>query len=91
MRTPEEIAAWQLQCFGCTEQESKDGITQLAEFHGYGDPGREGAANMALASILSDVQELIERDHKEEARQYLNRVKHALFGAGSIQLWQSRR
>jgi len=57
----------------------------LSEFH---EGSHCGAANMALGSILSDVQELIARGDKEDARQYLNRVKDALFNAAPITLWQ---
>jgi hypothetical protein len=87
MRTPQEQADWELQCYGCTGEQCRAGIDQLVEFT---NAGRPGPANMALGSILSDVQELIERDRKEEARQYLNRVKNAIFNAGPITLWQER-
>lgn len=86
-RTPEQQNAWELQCYGCTGQEARNGIDQLVEFTNCGKPG---AANMALGSILSDVQELVERGRKEEARQYLNRVKMAIFQAQPITLWADR-
>lgn len=38
----------------------------------------EGDALGMVRSMLSDVQEMIERDMKEEARQQLNRVKYLL-------------
>ncbi|MBO0784346.1 MAG: hypothetical protein J2P37_36550 [Ktedonobacteraceae bacterium] len=88
MRTPEDQAAWELQCYGCTQAESKAGIDQLVAFT---NAGRTGPANMALGSILSDVQELIARGRNEEARQYINRVKYAIFNAKPIELWQEER
>lgn len=70
--------------FGCTAQESKEGLDQLAKFY-FGD------ANMALVKLLSDVQELITHPNEfdlEVARQCLNRAKQAITQAGPIQLWQ---
>jgi len=39
---------------------------------------QQGPALWMARSMLSDVQEMIERDMKEEARQTLNRVKYLL-------------
>jgi len=78
---------WQLQCYGCTEAEARHGIDELAAFCGF---GRTVNANMALGSILSDVQELIERGRSNEARQYINRVKCAIFNAAPMTLWQQK-
>lgn len=89
-REPAEQAAWEEQCFGCSQAQSRHGINRLVEFTAAGS-GRE-AANMAIGSILSDVQSMIERPTEknlEQARQYLNRVKDAIFNASPILLWKA--
>ena len=73
--------AQQRAMYGCTEAECRKGIDQHVEFFHHN-------ANMALGSILSDVQELIAMGHSETARQYLNRVKMAIFEAQPIKLWK---
>ena len=95
-RSPEEQAAWALQCYGCSEAEHRAGISHLADQY-------LGNTNMALGSILSYVQELIsmadvglsnrrrESQALERARQHLNRVKSAIFEAGPIHFWQRRQ
>jgi hypothetical protein len=84
MRTPAEQTAWEQQCYGCTQAEARHGIDELVKFNNIGRPG---GANMSLGSILSDVQELIAMGQTERARQYLNRVKYAIFNAAPITLW----
>ena len=77
---------WQMQCFGCPQELHRAGIKKLikeTDFHG------DRGAGPALGSILSDVQELIARpseENLERARQYLNRVKDALFSAKPIEI-----
>lgn len=83
--TDEEQKTWEQQCFGCTQVEARNGIDRLVEFN---NAGRCGPANMSLGSILSDAQELMERTRYDEARQYLNRVKMAIFDAAEIWLWK---
>lgn len=85
-------AAWEVDCFGCTQQESRNGIdahvaSQLTHL------GND--VNVALMSILSDAQQLIEIGSNQpaggclnRARQYLNRVKDALSSAAPIELWK---
>lgn len=71
----------QRKMFGCTTAECQHGLERHTKFY--------HNANMALGSILSDVQELIARpteQNLETARQYLNRVKKALFEAQPITL-----
>ncbi len=86
-----------IQVFGCSQAESRAGIDTLVDHL----PTHSGGANMALGSILSDVQELIDSvsrraeatrpsdvERLERARQYLNRVKDAIFNAMPIELWR---
>jgi hypothetical protein len=75
---------FELEMFGCTQNESRAGINQLATM-----PTHGGAANAALTSILSDVQEMMNHGPtgREKARQYLNRVKDALIHSAPIELW----
>lgn len=56
------------ECYGCNPHEFKQSVKDSLTFE-------FGGMKMAITSILSDVQEMIARDMKEEARQYLNRVK----------------
>lgn len=76
---------WELKCFGCSTAQAREGIDQLVRFN---NAGRDGPANMSLGSILSDAQELMAMGRIDEARQYLNRVKMAIFEAAPITLWQ---
>lgn len=74
----------QVEIFGCTQAASRAGIDDLVSkqhSHHGNDAGR------ALASILSDAQSLMEMGRTNEARQYLNRVKDALFDAAPFALW----
>ena len=89
----EERLKIELQCYGCTREQHRDGINRLVDV----SHPRLGGANMALGSILSDVQSMLEFAYEEAqqgsarsldvARQHLNRVKDALFNAAPITLW----
>lgn len=76
--------------YGCTEQQMAEAVEQRMQFitHGdYIDPsGRSSRRDMIVASLLSDVQEMIDPDYgpvdwsrAEDARQALNRAKWILF------------
>ena len=68
--TPEQLAR-SILFYGCNIEEFMDSVkTSLAyEIHG---------PSLIMASLLSDAQEMIERDMKEEARHNLNKVKYIL-------------
>lgn len=51
------------------------GVEAIGKWHDMNSELTFGDDKMLLASMLSDVQEMIERDMKEEARQTLNRAK----------------
>jgi hypothetical protein len=75
-----------LLVFGCPQADHRKGLDKLVADTMSHLPG----ANLALASILSDVQELIAIDRAdtlEEARVLLNRIKDALINADPIVLW----
>ena len=71
--TKEELNRSQ-QMFGCDIEEFMESVTSSPIFELTG-PG------MVIASILSDVQEMIEHNMKEEARQHLNIAKHIIFNS----------
>jgi hypothetical protein len=54
--------------YGCTEEELRAGVENCITF-------KLSGAEMMTVSVLSDAQELIDMDRKEEARQYINRAK----------------
>ena len=74
----------QIEMFGCTQAASRHGIDDLVSRQ-YSRHGNDAAR--ALASILSDAQSLMEMGRIDAARQYLNRVKDALFDAAPFTLW----
>ena len=51
------------------------GVEAIGKWYDMNSELTFGDDKMLLASMLSDVQEMIERDMKEEARQTLNRAK----------------
>jgi hypothetical protein len=63
--------------FGCDIDKFEESVL---ESHTY----RNSGGGMVLMSLLSDVQEMIERDNKEDARQLVNRVKFLISNAGQI-------
>ena len=71
--TEEELKQSQ-QMFGCDIEKFMESVTSSPIFELTG-PG------MVIASILSDVQEMIEHNMKEEARQHLNIAKHIIFNS----------
>lgn len=71
--TEEELRRSQ-QMFGCNIETYMESVTSSITYKLTG-PG------MVIASILSDVQEMVERDMKEEARQHLNIAKHIIFAS----------
>lgn len=64
--TTEEKNQFDLQCYGMSEQEALEDLTEQSEFSG---------KEMLLYSMLSDVQALMELNSLEMARQLVNRVK----------------
>ena len=62
------------QMFGCDIEKYMESVTSSITYKLSG-PG------MVIASILSDVQEMVERDMKEQARQHLNIAKHIIFNS----------
>ena len=69
--TEAQREAFDLQCYGRSRHAVDADMARAI--------GWSGSIDKALASILSDVQELIERGHLETARQHLNCVKRVLF------------
>lgn len=64
--TPEQKAQFDKQCYGMSEQEALEDLTEQSQFSG---------KEMLLYSMLSDVQALMELNRLEQARQLVNRVK----------------
>ena len=62
---------WEKQCYGMTELQLVHMRRDARERWVTGD-------KMMIMSILSDAQELIEADRKEDARQHINRAKYLL-------------
>lgn len=62
------------QMFGCNIEAYMESVRSSITYQLAG-PG------MVIASILSDVQEMIERGMNEQARQQLNIAKHIIFNS----------
>jgi phage terminase Nu1 subunit (DNA packaging protein) len=62
------------QMFGCEIEQYMASVKSSITYKLSG-PG------MVVASILSDVQEMVERDMKEEVRQHLNIAKYLIFNS----------
>lgn len=58
-----------MKMYGCNIEEFVVSVTDSITYKLMGMPG-------IVCSLLSDVQEMIERGSNEEARQYINRVKY---------------
>jgi hypothetical protein len=71
MRTEEEQREWQLQAYGCSEEDLWKSVQRS-----FGWPG--ATRTSIVTSILSDVQEEIARGLNETARQELNCAKWIL-------------
>jgi hypothetical protein len=78
--TSEAQLKWQLEAYDCTQEELIEIIKQNVRF--------ATSTDMLVGSMLSDVQEMLERmgddaerreRYKEMARQTLNRAKFILF------------
>ena len=54
------------------------GVDNIRQWADMAMDASEGDAMSMIRSMLSDVQEMIERDMKEEARLQINRVKYLL-------------
>lgn len=63
--------AIEIKMFGCSLDDMVDGVKASLMFRS------QGSVFFAM-SILSDVQEMIERNQRELARQYINRAKYIL-------------
>lgn len=70
-KTPEQLKS-ELMMYGCDIDQFKQSVTDSFTYKNQG-----GA--MIIASLLSDAQEMIERDWDDTARQYINRAKYLLF------------
>jgi hypothetical protein len=57
-----------IEMFGCTEEQATEGFNR-----------RFGPAEIYVASILSDAQEVLAMGNAETARQFMNKAKHCLF------------
>ena len=57
-----------VECYGCTVEAMNKGFDQALRLF--------DNTTMLVTSILSDVQELMNLGHVEEARQYIKRVKY---------------
>lgn len=71
--------SWELQCYGCTEAQLREGIESSLTF-------RINGPEMIVGSLMSDAQEEINYEYGpvtpvrlERARQILNRAKFVLF------------
>lgn len=62
--------------YGCTVAELETALQESLYLKLERTPG-EGIKLLAV-SVLSDVQELLERGHNEEARQLINRAKYLI-------------
>jgi hypothetical protein len=67
-------ACQQTLMYGCDMKQFKDSVLKSASY-------KFSGGGLILVSILSDVQEMIERGMKEEARQHINRVKSLIMDA----------
>jgi len=84
--TLEDNLKWQRECYGCTQDELIENIRTNLRFV-------ENPAQL-IASMLSDVQEMIERTkcdcmetqehYREKARKTLNRAKFLLFNPDTV-------
>jgi len=70
-RTPSEQEEWERMCYGCTQAELRTGIENSLPVK---LPGAGGYGMIAM-SMLSDVQEQLDRRLNEEARQTINCAK----------------
>lgn len=59
---------WEIQCYGCTANDLEKSVLRSLRMVG-------NSPQMIATSILSDVQEEIERGLNEQARQDINRAK----------------
>jgi len=59
------------ECLGCSEAECDREFSRLLDFN--------GTVTNTVASMLSDVQEMIARGMREDARQAINRIKIQLY------------
>lgn len=77
MRTTEGQLAWERQCYGCTEQELREGNRWVD----WTDP----ASMLSFAgSVLSDLQEMLAAGLLDEARQAANVAKYAIFESSDV-------
>ena len=70
MNTTINKADWERKAYGTTEDKMRDAFKGQIALVG---------RNMFVASILSDIQECIEHEDYETARQFANRAKFVLF------------
>lgn len=63
--------------FGCEIDQFEESVLDSFTY-------RVSGGRMVLMSLLSDVQEMIERDDKEGARQTINRVKYLIRQADEL-------
>jgi TfoX/Sxy family transcriptional regulator of competence genes len=63
--------------FGCEIDQFEESVLESLTY-------KHSGGSMVLMSLLSDVQEMIERDDKEGARQTVNRVKYLISQAGEL-------
>lgn len=69
--TAEQRKQVALKMYGCDPEKFKQSAEESMTFKWNGAP-------MVLISMLSDVQEMVERDLKEDARQHINLVKYLI-------------
>jgi hypothetical protein len=65
--TEEEKYKWDMQAMGCSRKELEDYAEDAIS-----------SPKMLIMSILSDAQEELNMDHKDTARQFINRAKHLI-------------
>ena len=64
------------------------GVDNIRQWADMAMDASEGDAMGMIRSMLSDVQEMIERDMKEEARLQINRVKYLLSEVPAQRSWR---
>jgi len=62
----------EMQCYGCDIEQFVASVTSCITY-------KFNGANMVIAGLMSDSQEVMAHGDPESARQFLNRAKHLLF------------
>ena len=71
LRPSNHQTSMQIRMYGCTESELRANLRDLCAWH-------HGSGTISAISMLSDVQEMILLNKKEDARKLINRVKYLI-------------